>query len=164
MPPAFNLSQDQTLQFDLCKLTHLNVGPIPSRFRPETRRSASPPSLMRKPHCVVRALRLSWISPAASPSPGYPENSPPQGPRPRVPTPIGCTLLKSVPLAIHFETTHFVRECAPRCLALAFLGVSKQQRGEIIMTFPWHCNTCAHLSFGGRRKSDGQFARARGKD
>ncbi len=33
MPPAFNLSQDQTLQFDLCKLTHLNVGPAPQRFR-----------------------------------------------------------------------------------------------------------------------------------
>ena len=40
MPPAFNLSQDQTLQFDLCKLTHLNVGPIAPRFRGTTRRSA----------------------------------------------------------------------------------------------------------------------------
>jgi len=69
----------------------------------------------------VRALRLSWISPAASPPPGYPENSPQQGPRPRVPTPIGCTLLKSVPLGILPGST-----CKPEIM---------QQRGAIIGCF-----------------------------
>ena len=45
MPPAFNLSQDQTLQFDLLQVNSINVGPIPRHFCPRDKTFGLPPSL-----------------------------------------------------------------------------------------------------------------------
>src|SRR5215212_8238047 len=88
MPPAFNLSQDQTLQFNPSKLA--------SEF---TRAPASNPSqnlrpnLLKKPceHFYSVAPQHSSLAPGSYThrklqTPGHP---------PQVPTPIGCRFLKS---------------------------------------------------------------------
>src|SRR4030095_2231657 len=72
MPPAFNLSQDQTLQFDLSKLKLiLTLNLIPKPFSPETSFSSS----------VSTSFVLEPNAYASGPQ--------------RAPTPIGCRLLKS---------------------------------------------------------------------
>src|SRR5689334_19488953 len=77
MPPAFNLSQDQTLQFDLSKLKLiLTLNLIPEPSGPETSFSSS--------------VSTSFVLEPQRPQlPGKH-----QGPQ-RAPTPIGCRLLKS---------------------------------------------------------------------
>src|SRR4029453_2223496 len=73
MPPAFNLSQDQTLQFDLSKLKLiLTLNLIPKPFSPETSFSSS----------VSTSFVLEPNARASGPQ--------------RAPTPIGCKLLKSL--------------------------------------------------------------------
>src|SRR4029453_2562578 len=76
MPPAFNLSQDQTLQFDLLQVNSINVGPIPSRFRPGTRRSAS---RHRWQKAALRCVSTSFV--LAHPGFRHPYRHHPPGPQ-----------------------------------------------------------------------------------
>src|SRR4030095_9889075 len=115
MPPAFNLSQDQTLQFDLLQVNSINVGPIPSRFRPGTRRSAS---RHRWQKAALRCVSTSFVLA----HPGFRSTfagTTHQGPRPRAPTPIGCELLKSEAAA----TTSTLVRPPPVVVRSGFLGV-----------------------------------------
>jgi hypothetical protein len=80
MPPAFNLSQDQTLQFDLVKaklILTLNLIPQPFGQRTSFLCSVST-SFVLDPDITASAETV-----ATTPGPQ------------RAPTPIGCKLLKS---------------------------------------------------------------------
>src|SRR6266536_4831568 len=78
MPPAFNLSQDQTLQFNPSKSRSIDVGPIPTLAgQDKTFHRVSTSSFLR-PNKTARA-----IPPGLQVTPA--------------PTLIGCFLLKSRP-------------------------------------------------------------------
>ena len=93
MPPAFNLSQDQTLQFDLLQATQSTLAPSPL-LRKGTRRCAFTPCRMKATFRRVSTLRF-LTSPAKTGSR--------QSPAGRLVTPaptlIGCKLLKNRPVS-----------------------------------------------------------------
>src|SRR4030095_7586653 len=132
MPPAFNLSQDQTLQFDLLQVNSINVGPIPSRFRPGTRRSAS---RHRWQKAALRCVSTSFV--LAHPGFRHPYRHHPPGPQT---TSTHTYRLRIVKERGCCDDVH-VSAAAPRCRALSFCGViSKQRRDEIIILRRRHCN------------------------
>ena len=91
MPPAFNLSQDQTLQFDLYKSLNQRW-PHPPGLPPENKTFGLPPLSFhfemesRTALCEHQCL---GTFPPTQPLPARP------GPQAPVPTPIGCQLLKN---------------------------------------------------------------------
>src|SRR4249920_3663587 len=84
MPPAFNLSQDQTLQFDLCKISNsLDSGyPHPLTGQRQPTAESSPSTALAS--CEHQCLETP-----------RPAKKPAQDPNASAPTPIDCKLLKS---------------------------------------------------------------------
>ena len=95
MPPAFNLSQDQTLQFDLFTSNSIDVGPIPVRCRTGTRLAST---RYRAEAFFASCEHQNFLKCL----PGFPRPScyqqnriRPGYPSAPAPTLIGCELLKS---------------------------------------------------------------------
>src|SRR5689334_23307712 len=91
MPPAFNLSQDQTLQFDLSRFHH-SLDSTPPRPLDEKRNGNTVGNLpVTNRTSVVRVRSTSGKTPEARPA----QNAgAPEAPA-SAPTPIDCQLLKS---------------------------------------------------------------------
>ena len=155
MPPAFNLSQDQTLQFDLCKVNSSQRWPHPQRLLPRDKTFDPAPC---QDQALLRCVSTSYVlDPRQNPASGQ---SPIPSP-PRYPTPSTHTYRLQIVKERHcFEP----RACIafPQCSARLFLtarpvpvvlrlrsGVvqsSKQQRGEIIMRLQEDCNGSVRLN------------------
>src|SRR5690348_3575193 len=101
MPPAFNLSQDQTLQLMSLKLRSYasNSLDLPSRALDEHKTADG--QIPKDPTALASCEhQVCWTHPGPGPAPVPKDEHPP---RPRVtltpaPTPIGCELLKSRPV------------------------------------------------------------------
>ena len=102
MPPAFNLSQDQTLQFDLFTKLRSHRNDVASAASVDTsaprQPSQDPESSVNSPASEPRT-RISCEHQQYSLTPQHPPGLNPKRPRrhrsPSAPTPIGCKLLKS---------------------------------------------------------------------
>ena len=91
MPPAFNLSQDQTLQFNPNTSNSIDVGPIPTQklTPPSQDKTHSHPLTGQEHFASCEHHNVSSIQPARlAPHQPIPPNT-------TAPTPIGCNLLKN---------------------------------------------------------------------
>src|SRR6059036_870398 len=92
MPPAFNLSQDQTLQFNLCKLHPPESLPVSAKLITDLNMLRLEPKPKAKHTRVLSNEHFKHFSAAP------PEITPRQHHPLQVPTLIGCRLLKNDPV------------------------------------------------------------------
>ena len=141
MPPAFNLSQDQTLQFDLFTSNSIDVGPIPVRRRTGTRLASTRyrakaffascehqnflkclPGFRLRNRC--RHCKLSPECPSAP-----------------APTLIGCELLKirpgsRAPPKNHWQRGAIIHQVPLRSTTLAARGTASSYPGHTKLPWP----------------------------
>ena len=137
MPPAFNLSQDQTLQFDLAKLfpTHLTrtATPLDEKTRHHGR-SPSPVAQRIAPTALASCEHQCLGTPDRPVPPAHP------GPTTPAPTPIDCKLLKS-------------RQLKTRAPPIGGMSDLHPQRSAIIQRFwVWSTGGASRRSISGCRE------------
>src|SRR5437763_11762390 len=94
MPPAFNLSQDQTLQFNPLQVTQSTLAPTRPNFRSDK------PGLRTQLFSQARLLHRVSTKNFSIPQPNKPSDKrpityPAKASKAPAPTPIGCSFLKN---------------------------------------------------------------------